>query len=869
MSGDQVTQHEAVEVSVLSTTLPESVKVSTSLNATNTTSEDQSRGKESSTRLPKIDLPMKRRRKFGRPERPRRDNRKSRFDADYIGDDDRHNADFEAYYRKQGIVPESEFATLMASLATPLPSSFRITTESSFRDSILHTLRTEMTDLFMRVALTESTIREEAPLKPLSPLPWYPDSLAWTVSAPRQMLRRDNVLSPFHKFLVRMNEIGAVNRQEAVSMIPPLLLDVRSGHSVIDLCAAPGSKTAQILEAVSARRKMLSSAGVVIANDSDLKRCWMLAHQLKRFGSAELVVTHHEAQHFPKFMTFDRVLCDVPCSGDGTLRKAPDIWRRWNSDMGIALHRLQRQIVDRGVDILKPGGRLVYSTCSLNPMENEAIVAHVLRKYGEDIELLDCSDMLPGLVRRPGLRTWAVKDNSGKEAVNEHLAKSDTNGEMVDESAECNDMIKKRGWFSSFDEVPLRRRIRIVKSLFPPSETELDSRRFNLERCMRLVPHDQDTGAFFVAVFHKRLTARMSRRQRREEKTGKEVSNGLKDSTNENEPTVEKELEKTEPINDAVEMQVEHDMENKKLSNEKDDGYEENSIMSSRKDSNFMKNHRTDREQSSECVGTGLENVEKESNNRNKNVIKKPELKTEKGHQRGATKLITDDPLVEVRSISPETVKNITDFFGLDKHIGDHYLMTRGSDGQTFKKIVAVSRTARTVLRHGIGSGDKAVTEGRQVVRVVNAGVRVLERTDRRDTKCGFRLIHDGIGTMRQMMSKRVMVLDARKADIVRLLKDKSIRVLPREMPVNAENNVGEEGKCGEADIQSNSEAEKIAKEKTGCEELWKRVVAMGSGSAVLVCDGEELVVWVGKRVVDVVMTPDVIDALRIRFESG
>lgn len=74
---------------------------------------------------------------------------------------------------------------------------------------------------------------------------------------------------------------------------------------------------------------------------------------------------------------FDRVLCDVPCSGDGTLRKAPDIWRRWTANNGNGLHALQLRIALHSAHMLRVGGRMVYSTCTFNPVEDEAVVAEV------------------------------------------------------------------------------------------------------------------------------------------------------------------------------------------------------------------------------------------------------------------------------------------------------------------------------------------------------------------------------------------------------------------------------------------------------------------------------------------------------------
>lgn len=99
----------------------------------------------------------------------------------------------------------------------------------------------------------------------------------------------------------------------------------------------------------------VSSRGLVIANDGDEKRCSTLQHQIRFSGTSHCIVTNHLGQHFPMLtaegggeLRFDRVLCDVPCSGDGTMRKAPDLWRRWKPESGLAIHPLQVQIAMRG-----------------------------------------------------------------------------------------------------------------------------------------------------------------------------------------------------------------------------------------------------------------------------------------------------------------------------------------------------------------------------------------------------------------------------------------------------------------------------------------------------------------------------------------
>jgi multisite-specific tRNA:(cytosine-C5)-methyltransferase len=127
----------------------------------------------------------------------------------------------------------------------------------------------------------------------------------------------------------------------------------------------------------------------VIANDIDMKRAYMLTHQARRLNSPSLFITSNDARFFPNLrisenqnnLKFDRILCDVPCSGDGTMRKNVGLWKNFHSHMGHGMHALQLDILERGFKLLKKGGRMVYSTCSFNPLENEAVVAAALSRH--------------------------------------------------------------------------------------------------------------------------------------------------------------------------------------------------------------------------------------------------------------------------------------------------------------------------------------------------------------------------------------------------------------------------------------------------------------------------------------------------------
>lgn len=362
------------------------------------------------------------------------------------------------------------------------------------------------------------------------PVLWYPDDLAWWMTTPKNIVRRYPPFAAFQKYLVSETSVGNISRQEVVSMIPPLLMDIEPGMTVLDMCAAPGSKAAQLLEMVhfgeegrvrqalreyakedgrevspalnltDERRQEIDTGdygrttGLLIANDSDYKRSHMLIHQLKRLSSPNLIVTNHDATLFPsiklpstkehpatnRYLKFDRILADVPCSGDGTCRKNPNLWVDWSPANALGLYVTQVRILVRALQMLKAGGRVVYSTCSMNPVENEAVVASAIERCGglQKVQLLDCGQRLPNLKRNPGLTQWTIMDKSGRvwsdwKSVLRH--------------------VEDHGSSTSLE--------RLVQGMFTPVGEDVE--KIPLERCIRVYPHQQDTGGFFIAVLQK------------------------------------------------------------------------------------------------------------------------------------------------------------------------------------------------------------------------------------------------------------------------------------------------------------------------------------------------------------------------------
>ena len=515
---------------------------------------------------------------------------------------------FDEYYKAQAIIPIEEWESFMSTMRKALPVTFRINPlahnaaeirrrllgdESTSSNMAIDSLQSStFTSSDSSMSTNESSERPvdqsndvskstednkssnvnsgapSGPTKAASILSLFsspivmddgsviapPQALSWKsdayqLSYGKGDLRKNAKLKSFHEWLQLVSEEGSITRQEAVSMIPPLLLDVQPHHVVLDMCAAPGSKTGQLIEMLhlgelAQKGASGSATGLVIANDSDTKRAYLLCSQCNRLGSPALVVTCHDAQLFPNLNKsssslstvdlyhatssvdvalgdvtkgggegadtaiiaaanaseegdvkriertsgrikgqgvpgcFDRVLCDVPCSGDGTARKNADMFIRWSPAGALALHPLQIQICMRGLALVKVGGLLVYSTCSLNPIEDEAVVSEVLRRCEGSVELVDPSNAVPGLKFSPGVSTWKVFDKDMQ------LFSSWAELQTPNEHGHHQKNLRKMN-----------------KSNFPPAPEVAAS--YNLRYCMRLLPHHQDTGGFFVALLRK------------------------------------------------------------------------------------------------------------------------------------------------------------------------------------------------------------------------------------------------------------------------------------------------------------------------------------------------------------------------------
>ena len=166
--------------------------------------------------------------------------------------------------------------------------------------------------------------------------------------------------------------LGYIYIQEAASMIPPLVLNPNQDDIVLDMCASPGSKTTELAA-------IMQNNGLIIANDVAYKRTQPLTINLQRCGVLNTLITLRHGRFFNQ--KFDKILVDAPCSGTGTIRKSLKTINMWNPNTIKKLAGTQKQLLYTAFECLKNKGTLVYSTCSLEPDENEAVVDALLKRY--------------------------------------------------------------------------------------------------------------------------------------------------------------------------------------------------------------------------------------------------------------------------------------------------------------------------------------------------------------------------------------------------------------------------------------------------------------------------------------------------------
>ncbi len=227
------------------------------------------------------------------------------------------------------------------------------------------------------VGLRENTLKtDRAPEYCTQRVPWAADGYYYPEG------ERPG-LSPLH-------DAGAYYMQEPSAMAPAALLDAQPGQWVLDLCAAPGGKSTQLAAA-------MRGEGLLVCNEIHPKRARILASNLERMGvSNALVLNEHPAKlRFPR--CFDRILVDAPCSGEGMFRKEEAAVADWSEEIVAMCAARQSEILETAAQMLRPGGRLVYSTCTFSPEENEGVISRFLHTHPEfSVEQCDAPWFAPG-----------------------------------------------------------------------------------------------------------------------------------------------------------------------------------------------------------------------------------------------------------------------------------------------------------------------------------------------------------------------------------------------------------------------------------------------------------------------------------------
>lgn len=239
----------------------------------------------------------------------------------------------------------------------------------------------------------------------VSPINWAPDAYRVEAGEPGRTLP---------------HFLGWIYVQSAASMLPPLALrGALEGERVLDACAAPGSKTTQLAQ-------LMGNSGTIVANDLHEGRIAALKGNLGRLGVGNAVVTREDLR-FLDWETgwFDVAVVDVPCSGEGIFRKSWGPLEHWSEHHIRSLGGIQKQLLDRAIDLTRPGGLVAYSTCTFAPEECEAVIDHALSEHDVDLVAPDLD-----VPARPGVTAWrdATFDDRVADCLRVYPHDVDTDG---------------------------------------------------------------------------------------------------------------------------------------------------------------------------------------------------------------------------------------------------------------------------------------------------------------------------------------------------------------------------------------------------------------------------------------------------------
>ncbi len=211
------------------------------------------------------------------------------------------------------------------------------------------------------------------------------------------------------------HEAGVYYIQEPSAMAPAAYLEAEPGERILDLCAAPGGKTTQIAS-------YMKGQGVLVCNEIHPARAKILSENVERMGIPNAMVTNESPQKLADIFDeyFDRILVDAPCSGEGMFRKNEEACEEWSLENVRICAERQDEILDCAASMLRPGGRIVYSTCTFAPAENEGSMARFLTRH-PDFELLEIP-VYEGMER--GVPAWAYSHGNKENGLDEEKVAS-------------------------------------------------------------------------------------------------------------------------------------------------------------------------------------------------------------------------------------------------------------------------------------------------------------------------------------------------------------------------------------------------------------------------------------------------------------
>jgi 16S rRNA C967 or C1407 C5-methylase (RsmB/RsmF family) len=360
------------------------------------------------------------------------------------------SSDLITYYKTLFQWGDGEWSAFLKSLSTPLPMTFRVhCSEPALRSLTSYHLSTYP----LNTSVAENPISANRGAE-------FPHVALYGCSHESYHTNADCEL-----WSRTLHASSCVSFQEVVSALPVAVLNPAANGSVLDMCAAPGSKSLQAFDSVL-RHGVDCPDSVIWLNEKDrTKATQTLPARVKRYHAPNVVITRCDGTQIPRMYElppqgqpddaplvekrFDFIICDVPCSGDGTVRKERSVLASWSNKYVASLVPTQKSLLRRAVELLAIGGVVVYSTCSMNPEEDEVVVAAALETFQDAVELVDVNEVL----KSAGLSLHSC------------------GGVMV------------------------------------PSPTEgspyASQRPFDPSKVLRVFPHKDDTGGFFVAAIRK------------------------------------------------------------------------------------------------------------------------------------------------------------------------------------------------------------------------------------------------------------------------------------------------------------------------------------------------------------------------------